>query len=284
MKKLLRAGGWALAAGLWLCGAPPAWAGEEPKTIPIQQAPLAVQKAIRAEAKSAEIGDLAPELEDGKTNYTVTIREDGHERDVTVAADGSLVSKEVTLEEVPPAVRNTITSQLHKGTLESIEKTFDDDEIDFEVNITTTNGIERTFTVALDGKLANVQMKLEETPEAVRKTIETNVGTGKLEDVYHMFEEDETTYYAEFMRDGKERDMSVAEDGKLQSVQVFLTELPPSAQKTITDKIGAGEIVRIDKSFERRDNVLPYEVEGKKDGKPFNFSVAPRGKFLGMDD
>jgi hypothetical protein len=28
---------------------------------------------------------------------------------------------------------------------------------------------------------------------------------------------------------------------------------------------------------------LPYEVEGRKDGKTFDFSVGPRGRFLGMD-
>jgi hypothetical protein len=35
---------------------------------------------------------------------------------------------------------------------------------------------------------------------------------------------------------------------------------------------------------EKKAGVLPYEVTGRKDGKPFNFSVGPRGRFLGMDD
>jgi hypothetical protein len=30
--------------------------------------------------------------------------------------------------------------------------------------------------------------------------------------------------------------------------------------------------------------VFPFEVEGRKDGKPFDFSVGPKGRFLGMDD
>ncbi len=33
-----------------------------------------------------------------------------------------------------------------------------------------------------------------------------------------------------------------------------------------------------------RKEVLPYEVQGRKDGKPFDFSVGPGGKFLGRDD
>jgi hypothetical protein len=55
-------------------------------------------------------------------------------------------------------------------------------------------------------------------------------------------------------------------------------------QKTIREKIGTGKILRIDKSFERRSKTLPYEVEGMKNGKPFNFSVGAAGKFLGMDE
>jgi len=40
----------------------------------------------------------------------------------------------------------------------------------------------------------------------------------------------------------------------------------------------------VDKSFEKRNNDFPFEVEGRKDGKPFDFFVAPRGRFLGMDN
>jgi hypothetical protein len=40
----------------------------------------------------------------------------------------------------------------------------------------------------------------------------------------------------------------------------------------------------VDKSFDARRGVLPYEIEARKDGKPFNFSVGPKGRFLGMDD
>ena len=45
-----------------------------------------------------------------------------------------------------------------------------------------------------------------------------------------------------------------------------------------------GRILRIDKSFEPRQGVLPCEIEAHKEGKPFNFSVGPKGRFLGMDE
>ena len=98
-----------------------------------------------------------------------------------------------------------------------------------------------------------------------------------------MIEGAEVSYDAEVNHEGKVRDIIVSPSGKLESIQVFLSEIPPEAQKTIKDKIGAGKIVRVDKSFTPRHGVEPYEVEGRKDGKSCNFSVGPKGRFLGMD-
>ena len=65
---------------------------------------------------------------------------------------------------------------------------------------------------------------------------------------------------------------------------MILDELTPDVQKTIKEQIGTGTIVRIAKSFELKKKVQPYEVEGRKDGKPFDFSVGPQGRFLGRDE
>lgn len=279
-----KASAWLLALGV--C-ASPEWsclAGDSPKKTTIEQVPAAARKTIREEAGNAAIGEIQPEEEDGRNVFTVTLTEAGHDRQLTVAADGTLLSKDVPLEDAPPPVRNTVQGQLKGGKLESIAKTFDENEIYYEATITRKDGSERSLTVGLDGKLLSVDMSLDEIPGAVRKTIETSLGTGKLENISHMFEDGENSYYVEFSQDGKERDLSVAEDGKLQSMEVFLPDLAAAVQKTINDKIGSGTIVRIDKSFEARDGVFPYEIEGRKDGKPFNFSVSARGKFLGMDE
>jgi uncharacterized membrane protein YkoI len=274
----------ALVAVLFLCSAAAMDATAGESSIPIQQVPAAARKTIQEELGHASLREIQPGEEAGKKIYTVNIAEDGHERELVVAEDGTLLSKEVTLEETPPPVRNTIQGQLRQGALESIDKTTDDDEITYEVTVKAKDGAERSFTVGLDGKLLSAQMMLAETPGAVRKTIESGIGSGKLESIDHMFEDGETSYYVEFSREGKARDLSVAEDGKLQSVQVFLSETPVPVQKTINEKLGTGEIVRIDRSFEQRNGVFPYEIEGRRDGKPFNFSVGPRGRFLGMDD
>jgi hypothetical protein len=71
--------------------------------------------------------------------------------------------------------------------------------------------------------------------------------------------------------------------GKLDTRQVFLEELSPAAKATVQRIIGKGKLVRIDQTFEKKKGVIPFEVEGVVDGKPYDFSVGPNGRFLGVD-
>jgi hypothetical protein len=255
-----------------------------PKTLSIHQLPPAVQKTVKEELGDSKLVQIEKDEEDGEITYVATRKCKDEDQDFFVAADGTLLSVEVTLDETPPPVQKTIKAQIHDGTLESIEKTLEGNDINFEVAMTTKSGDDRSFTVALDGKLTSVQVTLDEIPPATRKTIEGHIGNGKLVDVFRLTEGTEISYDAEVDHGGKLRDVIVSPSGKLESIQVLLSEIPPEAQKTIQDKIGNGKIIRIDQSFTPRQGVYPYEVEGRKDGKPFNFSVGPRGRFFGIDE
>jgi hypothetical protein len=86
-------------------------------------------------------------------------------------------------------------------------------------------------------------------------------------------------------KNGANNSFTVGPDGTLLSVEVTLAQVPPPARKTIESQIGTGKIIRIDRELvDMTLGVLPYDVEGRKDGKPFDFSVGPKGRFLGMDD
>jgi uncharacterized membrane protein YkoI len=256
----------------------------DPKTLSIHQLPPAVQKTVTAELGDSKLVQIEQDEEDGEITYTITRKIKDEDRYFTVAADGTLSSVEVSLDETPPPVRNTIKGQLRDGTLVSIEKTFEGNDINYEVETTTKTGADHSFTVALDGKLTSLQVTLDEIPAPVRKTIQEHLGNGKLVDIFRLTEGNEISYDAEVDHEGKTRDVISSPTGKLESIQVMLSEISPEVQRTIKEKIGSGKIVRIDKSFIPRQGVLPFEVEGRKDGKPFNFSVGPKGRFLGIDD
>jgi hypothetical protein len=272
-----------LFLSLFAAAALEAAASDSIKTVQLSQVPPAARKTIESQLAGAKVTDIERDDDDGCFTVSYKIKS-GEERDFSVGEDGTLMSVEVALDETPILVQRAIKAQVGTGSIENVEKSFEDNEITYDVDMKSKEGVERSFSVTLEGKLQAMQMFIEETPAAVRKTVESSLGTAKLEDIFHIFEAAETSYYVEVRRDGKLRDFSVAENGKLQSVQVFLSETPPEVQSTIKEKVGAGKVVRVDKSFEPRRGVLPYEIEAQKDGKPFNFIVGPRGRFLGMDD
>lgn len=63
------------------------------------------------------------------------------------------------------------------------------------------------------------------------------------------------------------------------SEMVDLKTLPAAVQKTITEKAGAGKIVRVQREDDKSGK-WNYEVVVKTDGKEWGFEVDPNGKFV----
>ncbi len=216
--------------------------------------------------------------------YALTVTgKNGNEKELTVAADGTLLSLEMALAETPSVVQTAIKAQLGANHLELVQKTLEEGQFVYEVEATRKDGSEASFAVSEEGKLVSLQVSLAEVPAAVRTVIQSRLGHAKLEGIYRTFEDGDISYYIEETREGKLRGFSVATDGTLESVQFFLSETPATVQKTIRERLAGATLVRIDQTFEKRMGVFPFEVEGRKNGKPLNFSVGPHGRFLGLD-
>jgi uncharacterized membrane protein YkoI len=263
-----------------------AFANDQSKTVALSETPAAVQNAIHAQVGSGQLGDIDKVLDGREIVYDVELTAtNGAERDFTVDEDGTLLSVEVALAETPTPTQQSIQTLMKQGELESIDKNLDDLETNYDIELTAKNGQEKTFTIVDDGTLLSAEVVLNETPDAVQKKIATRLADGKMESIDENFDDDDTNYDVTFTtKDGREKSFAVELDGSLSSEQVSLDEVPAPAQRTIKNKIGDGKILRIDKSFVKEKGVLPYEVQGRKNGRPFDFSVGPRGKFLGMDD
>ena len=106
-----------------------------------------------------------------------------------------------------------------------------------------------------------------------------------MESISENFDDDGTNYDVTVAQpDGPEIGFNVTADGTLTSKEVALKDVPPRVRAAIRNRIGDGTILRVDKSLLREHNTYPFEVKGRKNGKPFDFSVGPRGGFLGMAD
>jgi len=248
------------------------------------EVPPAVQTAITTQMGQGRLEGLAKEFDDGETTYKAGITvPSGDVRDFTFAQDGTLLSEEVSLSELPLPVQTTITTQVGQGKLEGIDKTYDGDKTSYEATATNPAGQERNFTVADDGTLESEEVSLTDLPPAVQAAINKQAGKNKLTGIDETFDDAVTSYEATMATStGRMIDFTISDQGDLVSREVLLTETPAAVQNTITQTISDGTISRIDRTYGTKPP--HFEIEGEKGGESFNFSVGMKGKFLGMDD
>jgi len=131
--------------------------GEE-ASVKWAQLPAAVQTAVKQQVPESAINKIEKENEDGQVAYEVQVVKDGHKSEITVAADGRLLSveEEVALAEVPAVVRQTVEAQAIGGKVAKIEKVTAKGQTIYEARV-KKNGKALEFSVALDGKLTGTE-------------------------------------------------------------------------------------------------------------------------------
>lgn len=106
-------------------------AEEDKEEIKFADAPAAVQKTLKREAGGAEIKEVVKETEKGKTTYEAEVKIDGHEYVITVAADGTLLEKELEDEDeeveikfadAPAPVQKTLEREAAGAKIEKVDK------------------------------------------------------------------------------------------------------------------------------------------------------------------
>jgi uncharacterized membrane protein YkoI len=249
------------------------------RPVRLRSLPAAVQKAIHEQAGQARIGRIEKIETDGEVSYEVEIGRGGGNRSFTVADDGALLDIEITFAELPAAAQKTAKSEIGNGKIEIARKVFGD-EITYEVEF-TRSGQERALSVDGKGKLLTLEIALAEAPPAVRKTIESLSSGGKLGEIEKSFENGGVTYDFDVTKNGVSRDYSVSEDGHIVSEEVLLPETPAAVQKSFQAKLGGAKLISIEKAHDKDQRVI-YQVEAKKAGRDFDFSVTENGELLGM--
>ena len=269
------------------CAAAIAAFAEDPATpAALSETPAAVQKTIQARVGDGKLGDIDKISENGGIVYEVGLTaKDGQDRDFTVAEDGTLSSAQVTLAETPAAVQKSIQTLAKTGAVERIDQSLDDPEITYDIGLTTKDGLEKGFTLDAEGVLLSMEVTLAEMPAAAQQTVQTEVADGTVKSISKMFDAGGITYDVEATaKGGREKAFTVAESGKVVSQRITVHETPPAVRRTIRARIAGGKILRIDRTLTEDTGGMAYEVQGRKDGKAFDFSVGPNGRFLGMDN
>jgi len=260
-----------------------ATATDDPALVPLAKTPPAIQKAIQDQVDTGTLGTIERVDEKGVVSYEVEMTtKDGQERDFTLGADGKLENLEIGLADAPAPIQQAIKAQVGGGKIESIEKAFAEDDISYEVEMTTKAGDSRDFSVDANGKLVSLEVALTETPSVVQKTITSQIGQGKLTNIDKMMA-DGVSYEAELTySDGQTRDFTVSDGGKLESMEVFLPEMPAPVQKTITAQASNGTVENIEKNFD--EDGITYDVQTfNRQGKGRNFVVGADGAMVSVE-
>lgn len=138
---------------------------------------------------------------------------------------------------------------------------------------------------------------------ALQETIKRETSGGSIQEIEKETEDGKTVFEAEFNKDGKEFELTVAEDGKVLGVEeegknddddededdaeeneqkVTVDQVPSAVQETIKRETAGGTIKEIAKEIEEGKTV--YEAEFTRNGETYELTVAEDGKVLGMKE
>jgi hypothetical protein len=141
----------AIAAGsLLLAGTTSA----QEKKIKRSDLPPAVEKTVAAQSEGATIKGFSTEKEKGQTLYEAEMTVNGHSKDISMTADGSIVEieEQVAFDSLPADVKAGLQAKAAKGKILKVESlTKKGKLVAYEAKV-DTNGKKSEVQVGPDGK------------------------------------------------------------------------------------------------------------------------------------
>jgi len=142
-------------------------------------------------------------------------------------------------------------------------------------------GIVLILTVAFNGcAMFSKEVKLEDVPSAAQAVIQSHTSGGSIEKITCEKEDGEHFYKVEYIKDGREFELEVDENGNVMETEEILSmkDLPPAVQATVNAETQGGKIKEL--AHETEDGKTFYEVEFEKDGKEHEVKIAEDGTVL----
>lgn len=241
--------------------------------------PPAVQRTIRQQKGNGKLDSIEKDTDGGVVIYDVEVTRGGRSRSFTVDESGKLLDVEVFLDELPPAVRRTIQTVAGSNTVEEIDKSVEDGDTTYDVEVTLGDKT-RSFTIGASGRLIDAEIFMQELPAAVQAAIQKEAGSDKPQEIRKCVDGDEVTYDVELAGNGHMRTLSFDPDGQLwyDEQDVNLSDAPEPVQKQIKTFAGAGKVVSVSKIVE--DGDISYDAEVQDGEQEKAVSVSPDGKVI----
>jgi hypothetical protein len=140
---------------------------EKEEKVPLKDLPKAVAKAIKKHFPDAKVVGASKEKEDGKLVYEIQLKVKKQNVEATFTPEGKLISveKEITVADLPKAVRKEMDKRYPKAKVKKVEEVTKDKKVTYEVLLVTSE--KKTFEALFDsdGKF----IKEEEKKEKAKK-------------------------------------------------------------------------------------------------------------------
>jgi uncharacterized membrane protein YkoI len=143
------------------------------KEVTIDSVPAPVKETFTKKAGKNEFKEILEITENGKTIYEAEWGEKGKATEIIVTPEGKIVSvtKDVTIDDVPKAVKETMLKEAGANKIEDIEVITEGDKTTYEAEW-IDNGKEVDLKVSPDGKIISKEsgeVKKEEKGECEEK-------------------------------------------------------------------------------------------------------------------
>ncbi len=210
---------------------------------------------MSAEAKS-DGGDLAGFEridDDGDVVYAGwTTAADQTNRDFTVSADGTVLSHQVVLSDLPQVLQKAVGAYAVQDSVETIDRTFGATELaTYQVTVKNKEGRAREFIVDETGALVSLELTEDQMPESARKKLREQIGSNDIETIDRVVVDSDLTYHVGLKgHDGRRRDCVVAADGVIISSRVLVDEVPLEVGHAMLARAERGRVGRIDRIIE----------------------------------
>jgi uncharacterized membrane protein YkoI len=136
-----------------------AGADDKDKKISLDEAPKAVQDAIKARFPGADVTSIEKENEGGKVVYDVELKHKGRKYEMDIQEDGTIIEieKEIAARDLPEAVSKGIEARYPRATLKEVMEVYkvrgkDEKLAEYEVTLETADKKTVEVKVSLDGK------------------------------------------------------------------------------------------------------------------------------------
>lgn len=203
---------------------------------------------------------------------------------------GNAQEEEVTLDQVPAAVKATILSEAAGAEIREIERETKGGKTIYEAEF-LVNGAEVEIRVAQDGTLLGRKVErdeddendiaIDQVPEPARTALITLAGNAQITRAEREKENGILVYEAAWVTNGTKHEAAVTADGTLIEMEEILAaeKAPASVRAAIATHFGANAKVVVEKKM-----IVVYEVDGRINGEQDELLVLPTGRVIDEPD